>query len=221
MICAVSMPKERSFDRWQEVDAVARRLGYVALGIGSYERLEGLRQHLGLVESWDPEHALISATSLDLNAWFAGRERDLLEDGGELPIGEWRDREGPPPTGLWFPFENGVHLDPWWMALVPASEPWRVPLSLAYGNWNDCPDAIVHAAVCRHWKDVYEADLVAVGPDTLEFLVGAPPSTRDEAMALALEQYFYCPDIVDQGVETISALAASLVGNGTWSFWWD
>ena len=38
---------------------------------------------------------------------------------------------------------------------------------------------------------------------------------------LALEQYAYCNDIVDQGVGTIGALADGLMKSHNWYFWWD
>jgi len=220
-MCAVAMPEERSFDRWQETDARARELGYVAFGIGSKEHLNGIQEHLECVESWDISDAIQVAKSFDLNAWFACREKELVEDAGELPIGTWQDPEDPPNGGLWFPFENGIHLNPWWMGIVPASEPWQIPLSLAYGNWNDCPNPIVHAAMCRHWHETSGANLVAVGADTVEFMVRKPPCTPEAALLLAKEQYLYCTDIVDQGIGSISALAASLIDNTTWNFWWD
>ncbi len=31
----------------------------------------------------------------------------------------------------------------------------------------------------------------------------------------------YCPDIVDQGVGTLDALATVLVSGSVWFFWWD
>jgi hypothetical protein len=40
-------------------------------------------------------------------------------------------------------------------------------------------------------------------------------------MTVAKEQYIYCADIVDQGVGDISTLAATLIGQNWWSFWWD
>ena len=47
------------------------------------------------------------------------------------------------------------------------------------------------------------------------------PGTRDEALNLAREQYAYCNDIVDQGVGTLSTLAAELTAHDWWYFWWD
>ncbi|WP_414650247.1 DUF4253 domain-containing protein, partial [Duganella sp.] len=34
-------------------------------------------------------------------------------------------------------------------------------------------------------------------------------------------QYLYCADIVDQGTESIEALAATLLNARVWYFWWD
>ena len=42
-------------------------------------------------------------------------------------------------------------------------------------------------------------------------------------MALAAEQYGFCPDVIDQGPEdaTVGALADSLRQSAFWYFWWD
>ena len=47
------------------------------------------------------------------------------------------------------------------------------------------------------------------------------PSTREEALILAQEQYWFCYDIVEQGVGTIENLAAGLMESSVWYFWWD
>jgi hypothetical protein len=51
--------------------------------------------------------------------------------------------------------------------------------------------------------------------------VKSRPPTRKAALELAREQYVYCSDIVEQGAQTLSALAAMLMGSGWWYFWWD
>ena len=51
--------------------------------------------------------------------------------------------------------------------------------------------------------------------------VARKPETRAAALDLAREQFAYCSDIVEQGVGTLSALAASLMENDWWYFWWD
>ena len=55
--------------------------------------------------------------------------------------------------------------------------------------------------------------LVAIAGDIVEFAVARPPTTKEAALRLAIEQYAYCYDIVDQGTGTIEVLAASLIGS--------
>jgi len=43
---------------------------------------------------------------------------------------------------------------------------------------------------------------------------------RDQR-SLAREQYAYCNDLVDQGTESVAALAAGLLDGTVWYFWWD
>ncbi len=37
----------------------------------------------------------------------------------------------------------------------------------------------------------------------------------------AREQYAWCPDIVDQGCESVGVLADTLAQSTVWFFWWD
>lgn len=219
-LCAVAMPEERSFDRWQASNQGAREFGYAAIGIGSRDAVDRLQEQVEIYKDFDPGDGLDRVKCFDVEGWLRDRELEL-SDYGELPVGDWVEPDSPNRGGLWFPFQDGVHLDPWWMGLVPAREPWQVPLALAYGNWNDCPGPVVHAGMARYWAEHYGARLIAAGPDTIEFMVDRPPSSREDAIKLAKEQYLYCTDIVDQGVGTISALAVALIGCGTWNFWWD
>jgi len=57
--------------------------------------------------------------------------------------------------------------------------------------------------------------------DGLELFVANPPTERAEVEAMARAQYNYCVDIVDQGVETLAALAEEQVHSHRWYFWWD
>ncbi|MEN3327087.1 MAG: hypothetical protein V7638_1894 [Acidobacteriota bacterium] len=66
--------------------------------------------------------------------------------------------------------------------------------------------------------DVKSNSLVQTQPLTS---VARPASTRDEALALAKQQFIYCSDIVHQGVGSVEALAATLFGATVWYFWWD
>jgi hypothetical protein len=160
------------------------------------------------------------AKELDTSAWLKQRRQELEEDGA-IPRGRWPD-ESPRSSGFWFPFDSqGQHLDPWWMLLIPAGEPWQAPAMAAYGNWNECPPAHVHAAFARDWESRFGATLAGMGSDTIEFMVSRPPQQNKRALNLAIEHYLYCPDIVEQGCGTVENLAAQLKGGNAWSFWWD
>jgi hypothetical protein len=63
--------------------------------------------------------------------------------------------------------------------------------------------------------------LVSLTNDVHEFQVTRPPRTRNAALKLAELQFDYCPDIVEQGVGSIEALAFTLLDSRMWYFWWD
>lgn len=106
-------------------------------------------------------------------------------------------------------------------ALVPTPRSWEVPAYLVGGGWNEYPDAAEHCAIMRYWHERYGSEIVAMTFDVIECDISRPPTNRDAALALAREQYAYCDDIVSQGTETLSNLAASLLNASSWYFWWD
>ena len=74
----------------------------------------------------------------------------------------------------------------------------------------------------KYWFEQYGAVPAAMSHDELEFLLPAPVP-KEKAMEVALEQYGFCPDIVDQEPEdaTVGALADVLWQSIVWYFWWD
>jgi uncharacterized protein DUF4253 len=166
---------------------------------------------------------LANLDEFSLDHWLAERFTELKQTGIEPPRGAW-PVPGDNGNGLFCvrsplgdrDFEAQVVV-----ALVPTSEPALVPLHLGFGSWNDCPEAVVHAAVARRWRALCGAVPVAFAGDVVEYRVPHPISTREQAIEVALEQFAYCSDIVFQGTETIERLAAGLVGARHWFFWWD
>ena len=75
-------------------------------------------------------------------------------------------------------------------------------------------------AVSKYWFESYGAVPALMTHDVLEYVLPAPVS-REKSVELALEQYAYCADIVDQGVETVGRLADGLAQSTVWFFWWD
>lgn len=78
-----------------------------------------------------------------------------------------------------------------------------------------------HEAVLGHWRQQYGAELLTLTHDVIELAVPRPPTDPADVAQVAQEQTAYCPDIVDQGVGTITALAEQQVYSHLWFFWWD
>lgn len=107
------------------------------------------------------------------------------------------------------------------IGLVPAAEPADLAAHLGFGGFGRCPPPEVHVALGREWMVDYGAQLISATPETLEYRVARPPSSRDEARALAWVHYRYCPDLVSHLVGSIEGLAATLNGARWWHFWWE
>lgn len=145
------------------------------------------------------------------------------EDPFDMPNGEWPKSGSFAPmtltvdkavlTGRAFP---RVHI-----MVIPTDDPTEVPAYLRWGGWNACPSPEVQVAAHRKWRTQYGAEIVGISGDVINMRVARRPATREEAMALAKEQYLYCSDIVLQGTDTLEALAMSLMESDWWYFWWD
>ena len=104
------------------------------------------------------------------------------------------------------------------LAKIPVKNPWEIFAYLPFGNWNDCPDMPELMAVAKYWFEKY----AAMTHDELEFSLPAPVP-KEKAMDAAVEQYGFCPDVVDQGPEdaTVGTLADVLRQSKVWYFWWN
>ncbi|MFB7502448.1 DUF4253 domain-containing protein [Streptomyces broussonetiae] len=111
------------------------------------------------------------------------------------------------------------------LALVPARRSADIPAAIGWtGPVNYDTDVARICAVLRSWEDRFGIRVVALGLDTLVVSVAAPPTTREEAEAVAAEHFAFCPDAVTQGEEGTDGLrgyAKTLLGEPVWTFWWD
>lgn len=89
------------------------------------------------------------------------------------------------------------------------------------GPANHVNDTAEISAVVRSWEERFGARVVAVGFDTLQLSVAAPPVTAEQALRVAAEHFAFCPDLVWQGAESLRAYAAVIRERATWWFWWD
>ncbi|MGQ0672539.1 MAG: DUF4253 domain-containing protein [Hyphomicrobium sp.] len=104
------------------------------------------------------------------------------------------------------------------IGLLPTADPTEIAAYLSFGGWNDCPPPPVHLAFARLWHEKYGAVQQSNTHDVVEFSVAHPVQNRDEALKLALDQFFYCTGSVP---ETLEVAAAELIGATVWQFWWD
>ncbi|MFD8393792.1 DUF4253 domain-containing protein [Streptomyces sp. NPDC059680] len=109
------------------------------------------------------------------------------------------------------------------LALVPARRSADIPAAIGWtGPLNHDNDVARLCAVLRTWEDRFGIRVVGLGFDILVVSVAAPPSTLADAEVLAAEHFAFCPDNLTQsGPTSLRDYAKHLVGNPTWSFWWD
>jgi hypothetical protein len=173
-----------------------------------------------------PQDYLDSATKLDLEKWFQDQRTEVAEDPEYLEHinkpSDWNTKGGAGEDFLVVREILSRKLHPWvLLATIPTPQPYETPAYLKFGGWNACPEASVHVAVWKKWQEEYGAKILCVSGDVIEATVVRPPIEKDACYKLAQDQFAYCTDIVDQGVGSIDALAATLYAGKSWYFWWD
>jgi hypothetical protein len=160
--------------------------------------------------------AFIEASrTVDVAAWFAAHE---LPSDGRWP----KDFEpAKPATQSLYDVLSRKPKDEINIGFVRCENSWEAFAALGYGGWNECPEPHIHVAIHSYWRERYLSSPIAISDSVVECMVGRPPDEKDAALALAREQYAYCPDIVDQGTEKIALLGASILKSPRWYFWWD
>jgi len=169
----------------------------------------------------DPAMILKHATKVDARKWF--KERIESEEDVEGGDDDWRPQSEAQNEAVADDFHTVTsNADKTiTMLFVPTKTPWHVTAVLKWGGSNDGHEPFEHAAIQKYWNEKYGTEPVCATISVLEYRVARPPKTREEAMQLALEQYLYCPDIVDQGCGSITGLASELIHSPRWFFWWD
>ncbi|MFE9016896.1 DUF4253 domain-containing protein [Streptomyces cyaneofuscatus] len=163
-------------------------------------------------------------------------EADGDGDGTERSAGSWPGLAPTPEEAGEDPDEAAAGLagvitadpDSWLggarMALVPARRSADIPAAIGWsGPVNHENDVARLCAVLRSWEDRYDARVVVLGFDTMIVSVGRPPTTPEEARALAAEHYAFCPDNIDQSPPYDLDVYAEkhVLDQEVWSFWWD
>ncbi|MFE7466311.1 DUF4253 domain-containing protein [Streptomyces sp. NPDC057499] len=219
---------------WRELRAAGRPVGLLPVLIDGGRREEW-------PADWDlaPEHTSYpgdhDAGEVLAEYWQANAPEEIAAgDGGgadewpglaPVPAAEGRDA----PDGLAAAIaEECVGPDGWYAgsraALVPARRSADIPAAIGWtGPVNYEDDTARLSAVLRSWEDRFGIRVVVLGFDTLTVSVSRPPTTLDEARAVAAEHYAFCPDNIDQNPPyDLDAYARkSVLGQEIWTFWWD
>jgi hypothetical protein len=196
--------------------------------IGEWETLRDLLPTIGYwpVLGWDrfkepwweeepTEQIITAALQFDAAAWFAqvSVQRSLEND--QTP-----ERFNPPLTyHIHTRRYTNTQVPYVPIALVPCNVPWKIPAYLRQPT--DSQLEYVHVAVMKYWYERRQAEIVSWSSGEAELRVLQPPTTFEDAAALATEQYCYCPDLVWQVISGVRALARLLVASPIWYFWWD
>jgi hypothetical protein len=146
---------------------------------------------------------------------------ELEEEIPEEMIGDWPEQVDTYPFSLTAAYDV-ISGKPWprtHIALIPTKDRTEIPAHLRAGGWNAVPDSANLVAALRSWRDRYGAEFVAASHDTMLFRVQRQPTSREEALELAREHYLFCSDAL--GETTLRELAAYLIENDWWFFWWD
>jgi hypothetical protein len=231
---------ENALATWEELSTAGRGVP-VVLGEDELDNLLFPFDPSDRARRTPVEEILAAAKAIDFPADLFKRRRDEFAEAKLYfrqiaSLADFNDEECEAPLGDW-PAETGygsglglsvvedfatrqprskAHI-----ALIPTDDPTAIPAYMQWGNWNECPPPAYHVAALRAWRDRYGAELVGLSADVINLRVSRKPATREEALELAREQYFYCNDIIDQGVGSYSRLAAGLMASDWWFFWWD
>ena len=214
------VPGTEAVERWGQLREIVAQTGYWPVLIGDRSALE---RHIEIIEAGDQapaESILAVGLEIDADAWLAEKGSSLAEY-ENAHAGKWPE-DATPRSGFTIPTNimTGDMLDDVYVALIPTTEPWAAPAYLRFGGIDDCPLPAEHVAVLKRWYEKYGSEVVGMSADVVELRVARPPMDREAALALAHEQYDYCLDIVEQGGQSVAALAASLLGGTSWYFWW-
>lgn len=189
--------------------------------------LEDIEEHCTTPEELKANRdRLLGCERFDVQEWFSDRLGELKdcveEDYWAETVGEIEHLDGDVSDTLsgFMDFGDPPTSEECILALIPTKEPWEVFAWLPFGGWNECPAPEEMLRLAQYWYERYKAVPAVMSHDVLEF--SAPPiNDKDAAMALALELYAACPDIVDQGLGTIGRLAGAILNSSVWYFWWD
>ncbi len=216
----IDVKSDKILQAWKTARSLIEKTGYYPVITEDYDRLF---EYMECEDDYDSAKTIKSALSVDVDAFFKEQAEELTDDDDDLDDikGDWDTSPCETDSDDFTVVSQSGKDATLQLVFCPTKISWQVCAVLCWGNSNDGSNPSNHAAVHKYWGTEYDAELVCITMDTMEFSVTKPPATKEAAMKLADQQYVYCPDLVHQGVETISNLAKTLLNSKRWYFWWD
>jgi hypothetical protein len=213
----IAVPGERALAELDRIRTQYLTTGIYPILIGDAEDKERM---FDAADESNPSESLQFSQTINPTDWFAKR-RELDPEAYQADEGDWLNQVSKMGIITHLDIRTRKPKKEVFIAQLKLEAPWEAFAHLGWGNWNECPAAAEHCAIQRYWASQYLSEVVSITGDVVQCAVSRPPTDRDTALKLAREQYVYCADIVDQGVESVAALAASLLNAKFWYFWWD
>lgn len=218
----IDVRADKILQAWKTARALVEKTGYYPVITEEYDRLFEYMEFED--DEYDSAATIKAALSVNVEKFFEEQAAELSDDDDDESDlkGVWDSSLIPTASENFHVITSSGSGDSLLqLVFCPTKISWQVCAVLCWGNSNDGIDPSCHAAAHKYWGTKYDAELVCITSDTMEFTVRKPPTTQEQAMELAHEQFVYCPDIVHQGVETVSNLGMTLINCGKWFFWWD
>lgn len=216
----ITVAAKNALTVWGKARSILDTTGYWPIISDDVEQLlECFELDLFEEDVLDTDQIVRLSESIDPESWLCEQYKKNLEyyttDVGDWPAGVQPDTSYAPAMVQ----GDGIVS----ILFCSASEAWHVPAAIRWGGSNDGMLPQYHTAFLKRWNKEYGAELVCANMSTIEMKVSKPPQTKADALALAKEQFAYCPDIVTQrrAPQTVAALAADLYKSPQWYFWWD
>jgi hypothetical protein len=104
------------------------------------------------------------------------------------------------------------------IAIINSNDQFQIPQIMQTNgiNYDVTPEQVV--SKLKDWHSRYSLQIIGAGMDWVEARIGNPP---DNFQSFAQEVYQFCPDVVEQGSETVDALAQEMQQTNTLYCWWD
>jgi hypothetical protein len=143
----------------------------------------------------------------------------------DIPHGEAlgavrRLQNGLPPGHYAFVSERkyGFGGDPDEVSVMKAADPFEILRAMGTNGWNyDLSPEMVIARL-KEWDGRYGLVFRGIAFDWVEAEFKTQPQ---DMVGFAKEVYAFCPDVVDQGTESVEVLAKEMKSSNILYLWWD